>query len=722
MAKGRNSERREPIFDAFPEDEEEKPRRARKKKRTAKRKRASILSRLVYWVLMLGVWGAVGVSIVVAYYAAQLPPIDQLTIPKRPPNIAILAEDGTLLANRGDTGGAAVPLAELPPYLPKAFVAIEDRRFYDHWGIDPIGILRALVRDAIGHGGMEGGSTLTQQLAKNLFLTQERTLPRKIQEAILAVWLEHKYSKDQILDLSLNRVYFGAGAFGVEAAAQKYFGHSARAVSLAEAAMLAGLMKAPSRYAPNHNLAAATQRAAEVIEAMREQGFITGPMAELALAEPAKPMQPKAGGTINYVADYVMDQLDDLLGPVDEDIAVRTTISAPLQSAAEKALRDALAAKGAHYDVSQGALVALDPDGALRALVGGRDYAESQFNRATTAKRQPGSAFKPFVYLTALEHGLTPDSIRNDAPINLRGWQPEDYEHRYMGPVTLTTALAQSLNTVAVRLALEVGPANVARTARRLGITSALDVNPTIALGTSAVTPLELVAAYVPFANGGIAVAPYVVAKITTAGGRLLYLHEPAAGDRVIAPEHVAMMNRMMAETLATGTARRADLPGWPAAGKTGTSQDFRDAWFVGYTSHMICGVWLGNDDNSPTKRASGGSLPVVIWSHFMQVAHAGIPPAPLNGGVWMAPAAAPNVPIANAILNFFGGQGSGQAQPPASRATPWAPPMALGQTPRRRSYAPPPRDGEGDGLPPASIPNGGEASQQAARPFFGLF
>ena len=288
--------------------------------------------------------------------------------------------------------------------------------------------------------------------------------------------------------------------------------------------------------------------------------------------------------------------------------------------------------------------------------------------------------------------------------------------------MTLTTALAQSLNTVAVRLALEVGPANVARTARRLGITSALDVNPTIALGTSAVTPLELVAAYVPFANGGIAVAPYVVAKITTAGGRLLYLHEPAAGDRVIAPEHVAMMNRMMAETLATGTARRADLPGWPAAGKTGTSQDFRDAWFVGYTSHMICGVWLGNDDNSPTKRASGGSLPVVIWSHFMQVAHAGIPPAPLNGGVWMAPAAAPNVPIANAILNFFGGQGSGQAQPPASRATPWAPPMALGQTPRRRSYAPPPRDGEGDGLPPASIPNGGEASQQAARPFFGLF
>jgi penicillin-binding protein 1A len=723
MAKGWNGERREPIFDAYPDDEEDEPRRApKKKKRKSKRKRGSILNRLVYWVLMLGVWGAVGVSIVVAYYAAQLPPIDQLTIPKRPPNIAILAADGTLLANRGDTGGAAVPLAELPPYLSKAFVAIEDRRFYDHWGIDPIGILRALVRDAIGHGGMEGGSTLTQQLAKNLFLTQERTLPRKIQEAILAVWLEHKYSKDQILDLYLNRVYFGAGAFGVEAAAQKYFGHSAREVSLAEAAMLAGLMKAPSRYAPNHNLAAATERAGEVIQAMREQGFITRPMAELALAEPAKPTKPKAGGTINYVADYVMDQLDDLVGPVDEDIAVHTTISASLQTAAEKALRDTLAAKGAHYDVSQGALVALDPDGALRALVGGRDYVESQFDRATAAKRQPGSSFKPFVYLTALEHGLTPDTIRNDAPINLRGWRPEDYEHRYMGPVTLTTALAQSLNTVAVRLALEVGPANVARTARRLGITSALDVNPTIALGTSAVTPLELVSAYVPFANGGIAVTPYVVAKITTAGGHLLYLHQSATGSRVIAPEYVAMMNRMMAETLATGTARRVDLPGWPAAGKTGTSQDFRDAWFVGYTSHMVCGVWLGNDDNSPTKRASGGSLPVVIWSRFMQVAHADIAPAPLNGGVWIAPAAPANVPIASAILNFFNGQANGQAQP--SRAMPQASPTTFGQAPpRRRAYYPsPPREDENDGLPPASIPNDGEASQQQGKPFFGLF
>src|ERR1700691_6059805 len=337
MAKG-SGERREPAFGHY-DDEDERPRRRKKRGR----KRGSLFVALIYWCLMLGIWGAIGATGLIAYYAGQLPPIDQLAIPKRPPNIAILAEDGTLLANRGDTGGAAVHLSELPDYLPKAFIAIEDRRFYQHWGVDPFGILRALLRDAVGGGGMEGGSTLTQQLAKNLFLTQERTISRKIQEAILAVWLEHKYSKDQILELYLNRVYFGAGAFGVEAAAQKYFGHSARNVSLAEAAMLAGLMKAPSRYAPNHNLAVATQRAGEVIAAMRDQGFITPAMAQFALDEPARPAKPKAGGTINYVADYVMDQLDDLVGPVDEDISVTTTIAAPLQAAAEKALRETLA-------------------------------------------------------------------------------------------------------------------------------------------------------------------------------------------------------------------------------------------------------------------------------------------------------------------------------------------------------------------------------------------
>ena len=462
---------------------------------------------------MLGIWGLVALAGLVAYNASQLPPIDQLAVPKRPPNIAILADDGSLIANRGDTGGPAVRLIDLPPYLPKAFVAIEDRRFYSHFGIDPVGISRAVLRDVTGRGAVEGGSTLTQQLAKNLFLTQERTLSRKIQEAILALWLERKYSKDQILELYLNRVYFGSGAYGVEAAAQKYFGKSARFVTLSEAALLAGLMKSPTRLAPNHNLAGANERAAQVITAMAEQGHITEAQAKMALANPAQVRRDKTAGSINYAADYVMDALDDTVGAIDEDIVVTTTIDPKMQAEAERALTDELNAKGAKFGVGEGALVAIDPIGAVKAMIGGRSYAESQFNRAVAAKRQPGSSFKPFVYLAALEKGLTPDTVREDAPISVKGWNPENYSREYFGPVTLTKALSLSLNTVAVRLGLEVGPKTVAAVAHRLGITSELEPNATIALGTSAVTPLEMASAYAAFANGGIGVQPHVISK-----------------------------------------------------------------------------------------------------------------------------------------------------------------------------------------------------------------
>ncbi len=723
MAKGWSGERREPTFgrydDDYEDEDDERPQRRRKKKPS--RKRRSLFGALIYWSFMLGIWGAVGATGIIVFYAVQLPPIDQLAIPKRPPNIAILAEDGSLLANRGDTGGAAIHLSELPPYLPKAFIAIEDRRFYEHWGVDPLGIVRALFRDAIGRGNMQGGSTLTQQLAKNLFLTQERTISRKIQEAILAVWLEHKYSKGQILELYLNRVYFGSGAFGVEAAAQKYFGHSARNVTLSEAAMLAGLMKAPTKLAPNHNLDGAIDRATQVIAAMAQQGDITEAMAKLALARPAQPVNEKGADSVNYAADYVMDQLDDTVGAIDEDIVVSTSISANLQAAAEKALTGELDAKGGKYGVSQGALVAIDPNGAVRALVGGRSYADSQFNRAVAAKRQPGSAFKPFVYLTALEHGLTPDTVREDAPINVKGWQPENYSHEYFGPVTLTKALSLSLNTVAVRLGLEVGPAAVIRTAHRLGITSDLQANASIALGTSEVTPLELVTAYVPFANGGIGVQPYVITKVRTATGKLLYQRKGASNGRLIEPQYVSMMNTMMQETLLTGTARRAELPGWEAAGKTGTSQDWRDAWFVGYTSRLIAGVWLGNDDNSPTKKASGGNLPVEIWSKFMRVAHEGVAPEPLPSGTWRAPA--PATDIASNIFNFFAAQVPAPApsRTPAS-GTSNSPPIALGQTPPRGTpVRETTRRDDGGLVPPAPIPNGNEGTRDD-KPFFGLF
>jgi penicillin-binding protein 1A len=604
---------------------------SRQKTRSPEKKRRSLIGRAFYWATVLGLWGFIALCGLIAFHASKLPPIDQLAVPKRPPNIAILGSDGSLLANRGETGGREVTLNELPKYLPQAFIAIEDHRFYSHWGIDPIGIARAVVKNVIRvGGGIQGGSTLTQQLAKNLFLTQERTASRKIQEAILALWLEQKFSKDQILELYLNRVYFGAGAYGVEGAAQKYFGKSAHEVTIAEAAILGGLVQSPSRLAPNRNPDAAHARGALVLAAMQREGFITEPQMKEALAHPAEAAKLKGIGSILYAADHVIDVLDDLVGTIDGDVIVTTTINPLMQSYAEKAVTEELQTKGTKYGVTQGALVSLDSDGAIRALVGGRSYADSQFDRATSAKRQPGSAFKPFVYLAALEKGLTPETLRDDAPINIKGWQPENYAKDYRGPVTLTEGLSQSLNTVAVRLGLEVGPRTVANVAQRLGIKSKLDVNASIALGTSVVTPLELTGAYTSFANGGVLISPYIITEVISRDGDLIYTRADSQSRQVIDSAHLAELNVMMRETLKSGTAKKADLPGWDAAGKTGTSQDFRDAWFIGYTSSLVTGIWLGNDDNSPTKHVAGGSLPVEIWSRYMKQALAKTAPAPL--------------------------------------------------------------------------------------------
>jgi penicillin-binding protein 1A len=588
--------------------------------------------RLIYWGAVLALWAVICAIGMLVWIGIHLPPIQSLEIPKRPPSVLIVGANGATLATRGDMGGAAVPLRELPDYVPKAFVAIEDRRFYSHSGVDPLGILRALIADVLRRGASQGGSTITQQLAKNLFLTQERTVSRKAQEVVLAFWLEHKFSKAQILELYLNRVYFGAGAYGVEAAAQRYFAKSARHLTLAEAAMLAGLVQSPSRLAPSHNPDGAERRARVVLTDMAEQKLAGEDAVRVALAHPAHAVKTATAGSVNYVADWVMDAVNDIIGRFDEDIVVETTIDPALQGAAERALSETLAQKGEKFGVGEGALVAMTPDGVVRALVGGRSYGESQFNRAIAAKRQPGSAFKPFVYLTALEHGLTPDTVRDDGPIAVKGWKPENYEHEYMGPVTLTQALANSLNTVSVRLTLEFGPAAVIRTAYRLGITSLLEPNASIALGTSEVSPLELVAAYAPFANGGFAVSPHVIVRVRAADGKVLYARPAQALGRIVDARYVAMMNAMLRETLVSGTARHADLPGWLAAGKTGTSQDYRDAWFIGYTPHLVTGVWLGNDDNSPTRKATGGGLPVEIWSRFMKAGHQGVAPAALPG------------------------------------------------------------------------------------------
>src|SRR3954466_14298008 len=626
MAGRKSKERQEPAF-------EDPPRKSASRKKKSKGKRRSLIGRAAYWSLVLGLWAFIGAIGVIAWVAAHLPPIQSLEVPKRPPSIQIVGLNGRVLATRGEMGGSAVPLRELPAFLPKAFLAIEDRRFYSHYGVDPFGVLRAVAANVLHRGVSQGGSTITQQLAKNLFLTQERTMQRKLQEVILAVWLERKYSKDEILDLYLNRVYFGNGAYGVEAASQRYFGKSARTITLSEAALLAGLVKSPSKLAPTRNFDGAERRSQIVLAAMSDAGYVSEAPGKTAIALAPKIVKPSAGGSINYVADWVMDVLNDVVGRVEQDIVVETTIDPTLEAAAEKALLDELVPKGAKFDVEQGAFVAMTPQGAVRALVGGKNYADSQFNRAVAAKRQPGSAFKPFVYPTALERGLTPDTVREDKPIDVKGWKPENYGREYFGPVTLKHALAHSLNTVSVRLTLEFGPTAVTRTAYRLGIASRLDPNASIALGTSEVSVMELVSAYVPFANGGIAVAPHVIDKVRIAnGGKLIYkAFNPGLG-RVIDDRHIAMTNQMVQETTPAGHARKAALAGWPSAGKSGPSQDYRDAWFIGYTGHLVTGVWLGNDDNSATKKLTGGAMPADIWNHFMTAAHQGLPMADLPG------------------------------------------------------------------------------------------
>ncbi len=668
--------RREPALDAGASStaaDDERPRASRSSS-GRRRKRGghggAALRRLFYWSLVLALWAGIAAVGSLVFVASTLPPIQSLEVPKRPPTIEIVGLDGKPLVMRGEMSGTDVPIKELPPYLPRAFIAIEDRRFYSHIGVDPVGLARAVVANVLRRGVSQGGSTITQQLAKNLFLTQNRTLWRKMQELVLALWLEHKFSKAEILELYLNRVYFGSGAYGVEAAAQRYFGKSARQVKVAEAAMLAGLVKSPSRLAPSRNPNGAERRAQAVLAAMAELGFVTETMAKTALAQPARAVKPAGAGSVNYVADWIMDVLDDLVGRVEQDLVVETSIDPVLQAAAEKALVDELALKGQKLDVSQGAVVAMTPDGAVRALVGGKNYADSQYNRAVAAKRQPGSAFKPFVYLTALERGLTPETVREDKPVVLKGWKPENYSRDYHGPVTLTQALAHSLNTVSVRLTLELGPAAVAKTAYRLGIASKLDPNPSLALGTSEVSLIELTSAYAPFANGGEAVTPHVVERVRNHAGKVLFARKPQKLGRIIEPSYVAMMNTMMRETLLTGTAQKAQLPGWPAAGKTGTSQDFRDAWFIGYSGHLVAGVWLGNDDSSPTKKATGGGVPVEIWSRLMKVAHQGVAVASLPG-LAGAPALASAIPPAGNPMPPAptGGQGTGNA--PAVRPQP---------------------------------------------------
>lgn len=634
-----------------------------KNKRKQVRKRSG-LSRFIrgsiYWAFVLGLWGAIGVAGIVGYYASKLPQSTSWAIPQRPPNARIVSADGTLIANRGLTGGAAMRLNEMSPYIPMAVIAVEDRRYKSHFGFDPIGFSRAMVRNIMAKRLVEGGSTITQQLAKNLFLKPSRTLERKVQELIIALWLENKYDKDEIIELYLNRVYFGSGAYGVDAAARRYFSKSARDVNLAEAAMLAGLLKAPSRLSPAKNPELAEARAQVVLGTMLRAEFITPSEATKALTMQPKKAKRFWSGSEHYVADYVMKQIPELLGEFREDIIIDTTLNMNLQKQAGKVIADVISENAEKKKVSQGALVSMSPYGAIRSLVGGREYSESQFNRATEAKRQPGSAFKPIVYLAALETGRTPQSIRNDAPVKIGKWTPENYDRKYRGEVSLDTSLAKSLNTIAAQLVMEVGPGNVVKTARRLGIKSKLKGNASIALGTSEVSLLELTSAYAPFANGGQSIEPYIVRRISDLNGNVLYEHQTKSQTQVVGARELGMMNSMLRHVITKGTGKNAKLGNRDAAGKTGTTQNSRDGLFVGYTANLVTGVWYGNDNGKPMKKVTGGSLPAKTWQAFMTKAHNGLELASLPGNYvpQVAAVPTPRSPVSSISVNNTNGQG----------------------------------------------------------------
>lgn len=573
----------------------------------------------IKWVAVAAVWGIIILCLLVGWYASELPQVIKDTHFDRRPAVTFKAADGSTIDRYGDLKGQTYDAKQLPPYLVDAVLATEDRRFYEHHGVDPIGMLRAAGADMLHGHVVQGGSTITQQLAKNLFLSRDRTFKRKIQEMLLAIWLEHRLTKDEILSAYLNRVYLGNGTYGVDAAAHLYFNKSARDLNLRESATLAGMLKAPSRYSPENNPGLAAQRAKVVLGAMADAGYITKKQAAReTLSIPTPHQKPGEGGGVHYFTDYVAGELDELIGGVDQDMTVKTTLDPQIQADAEKALASTLRARGDAAHVTQGAIVVMDHQGAIVALIGGRDYDASQFNRATQSLRPTGSAFKPFVYLTALSQGWKPTDMIDGGPITTGSYQPENFNQEYPGIVTLEQALAQSLNTAAVRLAQAVGIGNVITTAHRLGIRAELAPELSTALGSNGIPPLEMATAYATLGNGGRSVTPHAVNEIINAQGELIYQRDTSAdGMNLYDSSVIAELDGMLEKDIQEGTGTRAALP-FEAAGKTGTSQDFRDAWFVGYTQHFVTAVWLGNDDNSPMKGITGGMLPAQVWHDIM--------------------------------------------------------------------------------------------------------
>ncbi len=558
--------------------------------------------------------------------APRLPPI------RRDPQITYLDRSGAVIAVRGGRYGPPVDITRLPAYVPAAFVAIEDRRFWSHEGFDPLGMARAAIADLGAGRAAQGASTITQQLARNLFLSQDQTVERKARELVYAVELEQTYSKRQILGLYLSRAYFGAGAYGLEAAARRYFDRPAARLTLRQAAMLAALMKSPTDYNPIEFADRSAERTRLVLDAMVDTGAITSAARATALAQTPKVYKTAPTAGAQYFVDWLSGDVARLSGPLRGDEIVETTLDLPSETAAAD-LAASTVERYARANVEQTALVALDGSGAVRAMIGGSDYAVSPFNRALAARRQAGSAWKPFVYLAAMEAGRTPDDMAVDEPVTIDGWSPRDFEPEFLGPITLQTALAQSINTVAARLADEIGRPNVAAVALRLGIMGPLNTDPAMALGSNLVTPVDMAQAYDAFSNGGNRVTAWGLVAIRGQGGRLIWRRTPPPAAAAIANPPLSEMDQMLRAVVASGTGVKAAIPGRDIAGKTGTASDYRDAWFCGFTGGLTTVVWMGRDDNAPMRGITGGSAPAALWRGFMIAALRRLPSGPIPPG-----------------------------------------------------------------------------------------
>lgn len=586
---------------------------------------SSLFKRFLKWCFVLGIWGFLILGAILLWFGHDLPQIMRDASFDKRPAITFLANDGSVIARYGDHKGKNLSIDDVPDYLPDAIVAIEDRRFYYHFGVDPIGITRAFFVNASEGGFVQGGSTITQQLAKNLFLTRDRKLTRKIQEAMLAVWLEIKLSKKDILSAYMNRVYLGGGAYGVDAASRIYFKKPASALSLYESATLAGLLKAPTRYSPLSNPSLSKKRTELVLKAMLEQDRITQEEFEEATKESAMPVpdkKPMPGNDERFFTDWVIEKINGYVGTQQEDIIVETTLDPQVQQQTAETLINTVRSNGPEANFSEAASVVLRPDGSVVAMVGGVNYNQSQFNRATQALRSPGSSFKPIVYLSALRNGYDIDSIVIDEPITRGKYRPKNFGGKYYGPISLYGALTLSLNTVAVNLAKDVGIDRVIETARQLGITAELSPNLSTALGSNGVPMIEMASAYASIATNGLAVEPYGIKRILTEKDKkVLYEHENARPAQVIEGYPITQLKEMMHSVMIQGTGTGAN-PGFYAAGKTGTSQEYRDAWFAGFTNSYVALVWVGNDDNSSMNRVTGGSFPARAWRSIIVEAH----------------------------------------------------------------------------------------------------